>query len=61
MLEWMDARSAFPSILLLRRYLKIVARHCDAEGCMEDELSRAGELGLPFDVMLLPTVFPPLG
>jgi hypothetical protein len=60
MLEWMDARSAFPSILLLRRYTKIVARHCDAKGCMETEMSRAGELDLPFDVSLLPTVFPPL-
>ena len=60
MIEWMDAKSAFPSILLLRRYVKIVARHCDAEECMETELSRAGELGLPFDVSLLPTVFPPL-
>lgn len=60
MLEWMDAKSAFPSILLLRRYIKIVARHCDAEGCMETEMSRAGELDLPFDVSLLPTVLPPL-
>jgi len=61
MLEWMQAKSTFPSILLLRRYVKIVARHCDREGCMETELSRVGELGLPFDVTLLPTVFPPLG
>ncbi len=27
---------------------------------MEVELSRAGQLGLPFDVSLLPTAFPPL-
>jgi hypothetical protein len=27
---------------------------------MDSELSAAGDLGLPFDVALLPTVFPPL-
>ena len=61
MLEWMDAKSVFPSVLLLRRYIKIAARHCDEEGCLDMELSSAGDLGLPFDVSLLPTVFPPLG
>lgn len=59
-LEWMAMKGDFPAVLVLRRYLKIVARHRDAQGCMETELSHADELGLPFDVALLPTVFPPL-
>jgi hypothetical protein len=60
MLEWKAMKGDFPAVLVLRRYLKIVARHCDAEGCMDPQLSRAGDLGLPFEVALLPTVFPPL-
>ena len=60
MLEWMNARNDFPSILLLRRYTKIVARRCDAEGCLGAALTQCRDLGLPFDVSLLPTEFPPL-
>jgi len=60
MLEWMKVRGDFPPILLLRRYTKIVARRCDAEGCMDTELSRCRDIGLPFDVSLLPIDFPPL-
>ena len=29
MLEWMKRKNVFPAILLLRRYLKLVARYCD--------------------------------
>lgn len=61
MLQWMRVRHSFPPILLLRRYVKIVARHCERLGCMDLELSRVGDLELPFDLDLLPTAFPPLG
>ena len=60
MLAWMNSRGDFPSILLLRRYTKIVARYCDREGCMDVEMVRSDELGLPFVLSLLPTRFPPL-
>jgi len=60
MLEWMNTKGEFPSILLLRRYLKIVARHCEQRNCMDVDLSEARELELPFDLSLLPTEFPPL-
>lgn len=60
MLEWMLGRGLFPSILLLRRYLKIVARYCEEAGCLDAALDTAKELGLPFQVDLLPTVFPTL-
>lgn len=60
MLAWMNDRGEFPSVLLLRRYVKIVARHCDVAACLDVELAKAAELHLPFDVELLPTEFPPL-
>ncbi len=60
MLEWTRSKGSFPPILLLRRYVKIVARHCERLGCMDVELSHVVDLGLPFDLALLPTDFPPL-
>lgn len=60
MLQWMQANGTFPPILLLRRYLKIVARYCEREGCMDVGVSQSGDLELPFDLDLLPQEFPPL-
>ena len=60
MLVWATSKGLFPSILLLRRYIKIVARYCDEHGHMDTDLKAAAELDTPFDVCLLPTNFPPL-
>lgn len=60
MLFWMQSKGAFPPLLLLRRYLKLAARHCASLGCLDTELSMVSTLCLPFDVLLLPDRFPPL-
>lgn len=60
MLAWMRSKEDFPSILLLRRYLKIVARFCERQNYMDTQLSAVHALGMPFDLLLLPTEFPPL-
>ena len=61
MLEWMERKNRFPPLLLLRRYIKIVARHCEMQAEMDtplDSLDTGGEK--PFDVRMLPIEFPPL-
>ena len=60
MMSWVNWKGFFPSILLLRRYLKLVVRYCETHDLMDVELSRVHELNLPFDVKQLPTRFPPL-
>ena len=61
LLEWMTARNCFPPLLLLRRYIKIVARYCEEHGRLDSALDRLDdETPMPFDVRLLPTRFPPL-
>jgi len=60
MLAWATSKGFFPSILLLRRYIKIVARYCEENGHMDTDLGRVTELDVPFDVRLLPTKFPQL-
>ena len=58
----MDVREeTLPPLLLLRRYIKIVARHCEEHGHMDLALdSLDGGPAMPFDVRMLPTRFPPL-
>lgn len=61
MLAWMRWKGHFPPLLVLRRYLKIVARYCDANGCLDTPLDQIGDdSNMPFDVRLLPTKYPPL-
>ena len=61
MLAWMRWKGHFPPLLVLRRYLKIVARYCDENGCLDTPLDRVGDdSDMPFDVRLLPTKYPPL-
>ncbi len=60
LLAWMESKETFPSILLLRRYMKLVAQFCDRQGYMDAELSAVTALGMPFDLLLLPTKFPPI-
>ena len=54
MLQWMYSQDMFPAVLLLRRYLKIVARYCERQHLMEMSLRRALAKDLPFDLALLP-------
>ena len=60
MMAWMQAKEKFPSIFLLRRYLKIVARFCEENGLMELAVQDEKLKGLPFDLMLVPQSYPPL-
>jgi hypothetical protein len=60
LLVWMARRSIFPPILVLRRYIKLVARYCDTHCLMETSLDSIGDISLPFDLHLLPYQFPTL-
>ena len=60
MLTWMQSKGVFPPILLLRRYLKLVARYCDENDLLSLDIESARQLELPFDLTLLPYRFPPL-
>ncbi|MEO2014840.1 MAG: HNH endonuclease signature motif containing protein [Fuerstiella sp.] len=60
MLDWMNGRNAFPSVLLLRRYLKLVARYCDEHELLLMTVPGGLRRDLPFDLSLVPHSFPPL-
>ena len=60
LLEWMTKKETFPSVMILRRYLKLVARYCDKHDLLEVAMPEAIRMDLPFDLSLLPHTFPPV-
>ncbi|MXW46641.1 MAG: HNH endonuclease [Gammaproteobacteria bacterium] len=61
LLSWMDRKGWFPPLLLLRRYMKIVARHCQKNEWLDLQLDCLDNgPDMPFDVRMLPISFPPL-
>lgn len=59
-LRWLLGRGDFPSLLVLRRYLKLVQARCETTGLLDHPVGTALELDLPFALDLLPHSFPPL-
>ena len=57
MIEWLRKQNRFPTILLLRRYLKLAIQICIAKGIMDLEVENAPEL--PFSLSAIPLKFPP--
>ena len=60
LLVWSSTMGRFPSVLVLRRYLKIVQRECAGRGLLDEELAAVDVAALPFRLDLLPYEFPPL-
>jgi len=55
-LEWLEEKKQFPSILLLRRYLKLAIETSRAKNLMDTPLAEAPEL--PFSLSAIPRAFP---
>jgi hypothetical protein len=57
MLEWLAERESFPSLLLLRRYLKLAAEIASAADAINAPLDSPPSL--PFSLKAIPVSFPP--
>lgn len=53
-LIWLESKGWEPSILLLRRYIKLVAKYCEQNGLLDLPLSKITLITLPFDLLALP-------
>ena len=51
---WLESKGWKPSILLLRRYLKLVARYCEQNRLLDLPLTEVAATELPFQIMALP-------
>jgi hypothetical protein len=60
LLTWHDSRGTFPRLMVLRRYLKIVADVCKDAELLGEPLDDPRIAQLPVDLSRLPRTFPPL-
>ncbi|MCK5374408.1 MAG: HNH endonuclease [Alphaproteobacteria bacterium] len=60
MLQWMQSKNMFPSILLYRRYLKLLINHCRENKLIDTPLKDTDNMGLPFNLYAIPQKFLPL-
>lgn len=60
-IRWMQSKERLPPILLLRRYLKLIANYCLDHDLMNRDLEEVRKLQLPFDIMAIPYKLPDPG
>jgi HNH endonuclease len=56
MLEWLESKNQFPSIYLMRRYLKLAINISEEMGILEYEIANAPNL--PFSINSIPEKYP---
>ncbi len=54
LLEWMNKKQQFPSILLYRKYLKILITYCRNNNIIDKSIKDTEELNLPFNLKQIP-------
>lgn len=58
LIAWDRERNSFPSVMVLRRYLKLVHQQCQELGIMDKPLEEVNDTGHPFSLSEIPTKFP---
>lgn len=61
MLEWMKLKEINPSVLVLRRYLKLALLYCKTNDLLDYPASDYKKIDLPFTFELIPIRLPDLG
>lgn len=59
LLQWLEKQGRFPRLMVLRRYIKVIAVYCGRNELLDRSLEHWPD-GVPFDVRRLPTKYPPL-
>ena len=57
-MAWYKERGQFPSIMVLRRYLKLVHQQCQEIGIMGNAIDEVDDSTLPFSLSEIPTNYP---
>jgi len=60
LLRWLETKNRKPSILLLRRYLKLISLFCEENELMDSRLDEIVGGSIPFDLLALPYKLEPL-
>lgn len=55
---WYRRLGRFPTLVVMRQYLKLCHKYAVTMGLMDVEVEEAGRRGLPFDPVALPEKYP---
>lgn len=58
LMAWYNERGQFPSIMVLRRYLKLVLQQCQELDMMDKAWEEVDDSVFPFKLSEIPTIFP---
>lgn len=58
MMTWHLEHDEFPSILIMRRYIKLIFQYCSENNLLDIDLNEIDSLTLPFDIKHIVTEFP---
>jgi hypothetical protein len=58
LMEWMHSKNLFPSLMILRRYLKLIIEFCDKENLMDGPIEDLRNQNYPFNIEYVPVSFP---
>jgi len=58
LMEWMGYKNAFPSLMILRRYLKLVVAYCIEKDLMECSVNEVKEQKHLFNIEYIPVKYP---
>lgn len=57
-MEWYNKKQSFPSLQVLRNYMKLVIQYCNEKEIMNENADTACILNLPFAIEYIPLEFP---
>ncbi|MEI7675557.1 MAG: HNH endonuclease [Bacteroidales bacterium] len=58
LMEWMEYRSQFLPLMIIRRYLKLVFQYCIENNLIDKNIEDLKDMDLPFKIEFLPKKFP---
>lgn len=58
LMEWMNLKDEFPTLMILRRYLKIIINYAISNSLMNLSISETKNKKLPFNIEFIPVDFP---
>jgi hypothetical protein len=58
LMKWLNEKNQFPSLMILRRYLKLIILFCIKNNLMDKDIDEMRNGNYPFDIESVPTKYP---
>jgi hypothetical protein len=57
-MKWLNENNQFPSLMVLRRYLKLIILFCIKNNLMDKDIDKIRNDNYPFDIASVPVKYP---